>query len=416
MNFSAQSDAQTICNVPSKLIYSVWCSKVAYAGADALFEVRTSLVGDGANVQVRAKIQSGQTLGTLPFQIYGNRLYAGFPIPVNVPIDELIYLEVRLPQHNLQGATNLIPTRAPINISSMSWSAPEARRGDVLTLTVNFQSAIANDTEALIIIYEFDQNGHHDPICKIPTTVQNRRIQVLWEYEYHDDTGEIPTQQEMQRYGQNYSHPEYFFVVDIDGVRFGDRQESGLLRFMDWVDVKVTSGLTKPLEGANYTIYFADATTQAGVVDSSGLVRIENVGPGDVYIEFSDFTDIYQIDEKFSMEQINKNGNEMNLIDDNEMLPLASKFSITGGKLHLAVLCTARIFVIDPNCDAPIKESTVYTIETADGIILHAGSVGCHGIIQWTGLPIGRNILKIADHSFEFESQVGDHGFITVEF
>ena len=42
-----------------------------------------------------------------------------------------------------------------------------------------------------ILIYEHDQDGAHDRICEIPAVVQDGKIEVKWEYEYHEDTDEI---------------------------------------------------------------------------------------------------------------------------------------------------------------------------------------------------------------------------------
>jgi hypothetical protein len=413
-----QSDQQCAVILSSRIIYAAWGIARVFGGACAEIEVRTAYVGENAPIQIRVFGESSGALGGVDDTIFGNRYIADIPIPASVHVDDKIWFIASLPRHGLSAQSEKIPAVPPIQLVSISWGQQQARRGDVIDLRAEFLG-LRDIVPCEVHILEYDSDGNHDPINRIPSEIRNGRLNLQWEYEYHEDTDEIPTEEELQHYGSHYNPPEYFFVVEIDGQKFGDGQESGLLRFSDWVEVKVTSGLTKPLEGADYTIYFPDGTTQAGVVDGSGLVRIENVGPGKVYIEFSDFTDIYQVDEKFSLEQINKRDankySKMNPIDDNEMLPLASKFSITGKELHLAVLCTASIFVIDPNSDAPMKEGTVYTIENANGTILHTGSVGCHGLIQWTGLPIGSNVLKIADYSFEFESQVGDQGFITVD-
>ena len=289
MNFSAQTDSAQKFKVKSNLIYAIWNSKAAYGNCEAMFEVRTSLVGEGAEVKIKGKTENGKSLGKLDAKIYANRLIAGFPIPKNVPEDDLAYLEVQLPKQNLKGETNRIPTRPPIQVQQMKWSAKEARRGDVLTLTVDFQSQIPNDTDAIVAIYEFDHHGsNHDPLIRIPTTVQNKKIQLQWEYEYFDDTKEIPTKKDLQPVGKNYNHPEYFFVVVLDEIKIGVKQESGLLKFKDWVEVKLIDDDEKPVPNAKYVIEFSDGVRRNGQTGSDGLATEKNIPPGPYSISFPD--------------------------------------------------------------------------------------------------------------------------------
>ncbi len=288
MNFSVQTDSAQRFNVQSNLIYAIWKSGAAYAGSEATFEVRTSFVGDGAEIKIKGKTDNGKNLGKLDTKIYGNRLVAGFPIPSNAPADDLAYLEVKLPKQNLQGETNRIPIRPPIQVQQMKWSAKEARRGDVLALSVDFQSQIPNDTDAIVAIYEYDHNGsNHDPVVRIRTTVQNKKIQVQWEYQYFDDTKEIPTKQDLQPHGKNYNHPEYFFVVVLDEVRIGVNQESGLLKFKDWVDIELSNG--QPVPNQKYIFHLPDGSTRNGTLDADGKATARDVPPGSTYVEFPDY-------------------------------------------------------------------------------------------------------------------------------
>jgi hypothetical protein len=289
MNFSGQSDSAQRFSVESNLIYMVWKSNAAYGECDATFEVRTSLVGDGADVKIKGKTESGKSLGKLDAKIYGNRLIAGFPIPKNVPFDDLAYLEVKLPKHSLQGETNRIPTRPPIEVQQMKWSTLTAQRGDVLTLMVDFISQVPNDTDAIIAIYEFDHNGDdHDPVVRIPTTVQNKKIQVQWEYEYYDDSGEIPTQPDLQPVGKNYNYPEYFFMVILDEIRIGVNQESGLLKFKDRIDMELQNEKGTILPDHDVTLKFADGTEKKMKTDTNGCIQISEGPPGPVTVEIPD--------------------------------------------------------------------------------------------------------------------------------
>jgi hypothetical protein len=286
MNFSLPSDSPQRFTVQSNLIYAIWKAKAAYANCDAMFEIRTSFVGEGAQVKIKGKTENGKNLGSMDATMYGNRLIGFFPLPQNAPPDDFAYLEVKLPKQSLRGETNRIPIRPQIKVQQMQWSTQQAQRGDTLTLTVDFQSAIPNDTDALIIIYEYDPSGSHDPICKIPTTIQNNKIKVQWEFQYHNDTGEIPTHQELQPHGSSYAHPEYFFVVVLDEIRIGANQESGLLRFKDGVGYTVYDEGFNILPNEQFKIQFADGSSRNGTTDANGVLNIAAVPPGKIVIEF----------------------------------------------------------------------------------------------------------------------------------
>ncbi|MCK5342498.1 MAG: hypothetical protein KAR20_03790, partial [Candidatus Heimdallarchaeota archaeon] len=121
-------------------------------------------------------------------------------------------------------------------------------------------------------------------------------IEAEWEYEYHEDTDEIPTDEEMKKYGKTYNPPEYFFVIDVYGQRFGENQESNLLEFKDWIEIELKEEVKGPFGGeeeeenpfANeeYVVTFADGSEQRGNLDENGMAKAEDVPPGKIKIEF----------------------------------------------------------------------------------------------------------------------------------
>ena len=58
-------------------------------------------------------------------------------------------------------------------------------------------------------------------------------------HKYFEDSDEIPTQEELDKYGGAYNPPEYFFVINIDGFEFGHEQESGILGFKDYIEINL---------------------------------------------------------------------------------------------------------------------------------------------------------------------------------
>lgn len=283
--YTKETDVEHKIKVPSQLIYVIWNSRFAFCGEEAEFEVRTSFVGDGAEVKVKGKTEKGKSLGSADGKIYGNRYIGKLAIPTKLKPDDEVYVEVKLPKHNLKDESNRIPARPPILAKKLQWDKKEAGRGDVVTLQGQFDG-IMDETDATVIIYEYDKDGNHDPIARIPTIISNKQLSLKWEYEYHEDVDDIPTQEDLKPYNQKYAHPEYFFVVDIDDVRVGVNQESGLLKFKDWIEIKAVEADDTPVPNANYTIKFADGTERKGKTDAEGNTRIENIPPGSYTIIF----------------------------------------------------------------------------------------------------------------------------------
>lgn len=228
LKFTKSTDRDEEVQLDSYLISATWCYGSAIAGQKALFEVTTAFVGNGAPINITGKSKGGKKLGNINDVIKNNKYVGKFDIPESTRVDDQIYFNVKLSGNGLSGESNRIPVRPPVKILSMCWSAEEVRRGDLLTLSVDIEG-VRDDTEVILTIYEYDRDGVHDKIVELPGVVQDEKIEVNWEYEYHEDTDEIPSEWEVQEYGGSYNPPEYFFTVKIGETEFGREQESGLL-------------------------------------------------------------------------------------------------------------------------------------------------------------------------------------------
>lgn len=286
--YTIQTDSPQTIKLQSNIIYALWLSSAARAGGQARFEVRTSFVGEGATIEVTAYTESGKKLGKVKDKVTLNRFVGTVDIPEKTKAGEMVYFEAKLPKHGLKMESNLIPVKPHIQVKSLKWDKQEARRGDTLKLTADFQSGVEDNPDATVIIYEFNPDGHHFRVVSIPTQVQNNKIELLWEYEYHDDTAEIPTEEEKQKYNKHYVHPEYFFVVVIDDERIGTGQESGKLKFKDWVEIELVDGQGSPMPNERYEGVFADGNRQSGKLDGNGKATISSLPPGNFTIEFPD--------------------------------------------------------------------------------------------------------------------------------
>jgi hypothetical protein len=260
LKFTKSTDTEHKIELESALISASWRFGKAIAGQSVSFEVLTAFVGEGAPIKITGKSENGKKLGKIKDVIKRNKYVGEFEIPEDTEIDDMVYFEVELPKNDLEGESNRIPVFPPVQVFNLKWSAKEARRGDILTLSADV-NGLRDKEEVTVVIYEYDRDGAHDKIIELPATVKNKRIELQWEFEYHENTDEIPTQEELQKYGKTYNPPEYFFTVKVEDTEFGKQaQESGLLEFKDWIEIEVLDSLGRPLSGDEFVLILADGT------------------------------------------------------------------------------------------------------------------------------------------------------------
>jgi len=274
------TDSENKIKLDSTLVYAVWKGGSACAGGTAGFEVGTSFVGEGAKIKVKGRSEGGKKLGKVKGKMRGNRFSGGFEIPEDCEPGDRVYFEVSISGPGLKGKSNMIPVFPEPVVQNMAWSAKKAGRGDILTLSADVKK-VAAGKEARVIIYEYDRDGAHDRITGIPAVVKNSAVEVKWEFQYQKDTDDIPTQEEMEEYGGSYSRPEYFFVIEIDDVEYGTSQESGLLKFEDWIELE----LVNYTGSEKYVLHLPDGSTREGEFDDKGRMSEKETLPGRYYVE-----------------------------------------------------------------------------------------------------------------------------------
>lgn len=290
LKYNKGTDSEHEIKLDSQLIYAAWRQGSTRPGGKASFEVGTAFVGNGSPIKITGKSDGGTKLGKISDEIKNNKYVGEFDVPGDAEIDDMIYFEVKLSKNGLSGESNRIPVLPPVVVSDMKWSANEAHRGDLLTLSAKVQGCDDGD-EGTITIYEYDRDNIHDRITKFPVKVQENKIEAIWEYEYHEDTDEIPSEEELQEYGKSYNPPEYFFVIEIDGQKFGEEQESGLLTFKDSIDIQMTDESGVPLADADYTLTLADGSERKGKLGADGRLRMDDVPPGGFQLHVCESTE-----------------------------------------------------------------------------------------------------------------------------
>lgn len=284
--FDASTDTKHRFKLESKILYALWKCGVARGGSETAVEVRTVLVGHGADIEISGKSSEGKAPGKIKGKVFNNRFTGRLPIPEDVDPEADVWFEAKLPKHGLMIESNAVPAAPPILCSSLEWSCSEVRRGDVVSLTGSFTGA-RSEEEATVIIYEHDPDGRHDKVAEIPVILEDGRLELDWEFRYDGDTAEIPTEEELQPYDEHYRHPEYFFTVKIDGVELGREDvDSGLMRFMDYIDIRLINDDGSPAEGIRYRLHLADGGERSGQLDENGSAREEEIPPGPCRAEF----------------------------------------------------------------------------------------------------------------------------------
>ncbi len=161
------------------------------------------------------------------------------------------------------------------SVSNAVWSKDEARSGEKLTLSADVEG-FPDGTEAKFIIYERDLAGSDDVITAIDAEVEGGKVETEWEYEYTEED-----ESESSGGPSGYSHPEYFFVVQVEDCAAA----SGLLFFKDWIEVNLKDAEDKPLGREEYQLVLPSGEVRKGSLDRNGYARIENVPPGRARLE-----------------------------------------------------------------------------------------------------------------------------------
>jgi hypothetical protein len=304
LEYKKQTNKEHKESLESKIVFAVWGQRIAPAGDTVKLFVQTHFVGSGSDIEIKVEDKNGKVVKQLKGKVFGD--YFGAPVTIPEDVRGSLVFTAKLTKHGLDKKSNAMQVIAPFTVFNLKWGQKEARRGDVVKLAADTKG-LEDGTDAMVRIYEHDQDGAHDVITKFPCRVKDKKIETDWEYEYHQETLKIPTDEEMQRYGKNYNHPEYYFVIDVFGKRFGEKQESGLLRFKDWIEIRLADYEGKPLADEEYVLCLPDGTEQRGKLDADGYARVNSVPPGEVAVGFPRIQELDLVgheDEKSADEEI----------------------------------------------------------------------------------------------------------------
>ena len=253
----------------------MWTKNIASAGGKVGIEVFTKFVGNNSDIKIEIKDKTGKSGGTVKGKITGNRFWKNIEVPENLK-DELT-ATVKLSKHGLEKKSNTIPLLPPIKITHVKWDKSEAKRGDILKLTADVKGAY-DGAEAAIEIFEHDDDSAHDLIVSFPAQVNSQKIKAEWEFQYIEDTDDIPTDDEAEN---GYKNPEYFFRVTMAGVS----EDSGLLKFNDSVEFIFKKRDGSPVKDMKVKVLYPDGNSKEETTDDNGRIQINEIPPGKYKIE-----------------------------------------------------------------------------------------------------------------------------------
>ena len=285
--YQVQTDKKEKIKLDSDIVEATWLCGAAHGGTNAALKVTTYAVAERSSIEIKGFSSKGKAPGTIKGEIYNNEFTGELPIPEKVELGAQIGFEAKLPKHGLkQDCQFTIPAIPAIQVSKMCWDKTEVHRGDIVTLTTQFVNPLPG-AQAQIIIYEYDPDGHHEKYCSFPVEIENDKIEVKWEFPSTYDVSQIPTEEERQKYQKHYVPVEFFFLVVIDGVRVGEGQESGKLKFKDAITINLTDGEGKECADIDYTLDGPDNKVTKGKSDKSGTINVKDLPAGPYKLSFA---------------------------------------------------------------------------------------------------------------------------------
>ncbi len=256
----------------------LWMHNAATPGGKVGLEVCTKFIGNNSDIAVKITDKSGKTFNTIKKKMSGNKFWTEITVPEKAKNE--LYAEAKLSKLGLEKKSNGLHLFPPIQIKNLKWDKQEAHRGDILKMTADIEG-LADGNEVELQIWEHDADGVHDFITKFPVIIKNKKVEANWEFQYVEDTDDIPTHEESEK---GYQWPEYFFRI----VTNGKSSDSGLLKFKDFIEIEWVYDNNEPAANRNFKLISADGTERNGSFDGDGRYNVGDISPGPFNIILED--------------------------------------------------------------------------------------------------------------------------------
>jgi hypothetical protein len=267
---SGDTDKAKEVKLTSSIEQVVWTKKSGAPGGKVGLEITTQLVGNNSEVSIQISDKSGSTFDTIKKKMFGGKCWVEVTVPEKAK--EELFAEVRLSKLSLTKKSNGLNVFPPIEIKNLKWDRDEVHRGDIVKITADVTN-IYDGAEAEVQIWEYDSDLAHDFVASIPVTIKNKKIETQWEFQYVEDTDDIPTEEETET---GYQWPEYFFRVIVGGKS----EDSKIMRFKDFIELQWFESEGVPAAGFDVLIICPDGSEKREKLDDDGKLQLQDIPPG----------------------------------------------------------------------------------------------------------------------------------------
>jgi uncharacterized Zn-binding protein involved in type VI secretion len=168
-------------------------------------------------------------------------------------------------------------------ITRAGWEKEKAESGEEVKLEIE-TAGFDDGTEAVIEIWMKDIGRADRKLETIEgRSVSGDSVEAEWLFDYLDE--EAPA-------ADRYSSPQFYFIVDIDGVR----SRSGLLAYSDYVEIELRDKDGNPIKGERYILRFSNGEVREGKLDGRGSAREEKCPPVRHEVQFPDLPAITEVE------------------------------------------------------------------------------------------------------------------------
>jgi hypothetical protein len=264
--------------LPSSIQQVYWSRRAAFAGSKAVVEVLTHYVGNNSKVNIKVTDGSGKTIKKAEKKIFGNHLGQEIEIPTDT--EEQLIAEVELPKHGLKMKSKPLSIFPPVKVSNVKWNKVTVRRGEILKLTADVKN-FPIGADAMILIFEHDEDEAHELVTKFPAIVKNNKIEVNWEFEFKGDVKDIPRHSDTEK---GYLPPKFFFRVFLLDVS----EDSGFVEFIDFIRIELKDADGNPIPNEKYKIHLPDGSVREGTLNEQANAVEEDIPAGESVVVFPD--------------------------------------------------------------------------------------------------------------------------------
>ena len=248
----------------------MWTRTMAAPEGLVGLEIFTHYVGDNAEMVITLSDEAGASFGAFADKLFGN--YFKTEVRVPAAARQGLFANVELRQHGLSKKSTRLGLLPRITVTHARWDRETVLQGDILALAADVTGA-PDGTEAVLTIFEHDEDGAHERITKFVTVIVQNKVEALWEFFFPGPIVVPSTEAIEAGLAEDGIRAAYFFDVDVAGIK----AESGVLSFEEafpTVTVKWSKGEVAPDHGE-----VTEAASEGTTSQSVSIVQLKPVVP-----------------------------------------------------------------------------------------------------------------------------------------